>query len=236
MKTIIHKAETRGFGSNDWLETRHTFNFADFYNPERTRFGVLRVLNDDIIKGGTGFHSHPHQNMEIITIPLEGELEHRDNKGNVRVIKENDVQVMSAGRGIVHAEMNHSHSVPASFLQIWIFPREKDMVPRYDQATYDPADRINRWQRIVSPDSSEKGIWIHQDARLHMTDLKQDNELDYSVKHQGAGVYLFVIKGSVSLNGEILTDRDGIGITETEHFSLHGHSDAKILAIEVPMR
>ncbi|MFZ5941510.1 MAG: pirin family protein [Bacteroidota bacterium] len=236
MKTVLHKSETRGHSVNDWLDTRHTFNFGDFYNPERARFGVLRVLNDDIIKGGTGFHSHPHQNMEIITIPLSGVLEHRDNKGNVRILKENDVQVMSAGRGIVHAEMNHNPSEPAAFLQIWIFPREKDMVPRYDQASYNPDDQVNRWQRIVSPDSSEKSIWIHQDARMYLTRLSKDFELEYTIKHQGAGVYLFMIDGSASLNGDVLTSRDGMGISETDRFTVRGESDARILAIEVPMR
>jgi len=236
MKTIVHKSDARGHGINDWLDTWHSFNFSDFYHPERTRFGVLRVLNDDTITAGSGFKSHPHQNMEIITIPLKGGLEHRDNKGNVRKIQVNDVQVMSAGRGIVHAEMNSSTSEAASFLQIWIFPREKDLVPRYDQASYDPADQLNRWQRIVSPDSSEKGLWIHQDARLHLSSLEKGTELEYKVKQEGAGVYLFILEGSLSLNGEVLEARDGIGITDTENFIVKAVNSARVLAIEVPMR
>jgi len=236
MKLNIHRSESRGHSVNEWLDTWHTFNFADFYNPERTKFGVLRVLNDDTITGGSGFKSHPHQNMEIITIPLKGALEHRDNKGNTRIIKENDVQVMSAGRGIMHAEMNHNADESASFLQIWIFPHEKDLVPRYDQASYDPAGQEDRWQRIVSPDSSEKGIWIHQEARLHLSRLSEGKELDYSMKHAGTGVYLFVIDGEIALDGEVLGFRDGAGVSETEQFSIKAVKDSRILAIEVPMR
>ena len=233
---LIHKAATRGHADHGWLRTNHTFSFADYYNPERVHFGALRVLNDDYIAGGMGFGTHPHDNMEIITIPLEGDLEHKDSMGNGTVIKHGDVQVMSAGTGITHSEYNHNKTKPVQLLQIWVFPNKRNMTPRYDQITLDVNQRRNKLQQILSPNSDDEGVWIHQDAWFHIGRFDQNFETTYTWKKQGNGVYVFVIKGDITVNGTALNERDGSGIWNTDSMSIQANSaDAELLIIEVPM-
>lgn len=233
---LIHKAATRGHADHGWLRTNHTFSFADYYNPERVHFGVLRVLNDDYIAGGMGFGTHPHDNMEIITIPLEGDLEHKDSMGNGTVIKHGDVQVMSAGTGITHSEYNHNKTKPVQLLQIWVFPNKRNVTPRYDQITLDVNERRNKLQQILSPNSDDEGVWIHQDAWFHIGRFDQNFETTYTWKKQGNGVYVFVIKGNITVNGTALNERDGSGIWNTDSMSIQANSaDAELLIIEVPM-
>ena len=233
---LIHKAATRGHADHGWLRTNHTFSFADYYNPERVHFGALRVLNDDYIAGGMGFGTHPHDNMEIITIPLEGDLEHKDSMGNGTVIKHSDVQVMSAGTGITHSEYNHNKTKPVQLLQIWVFPNKRNVTPRYDQITLDVNERRNKLQQILSPNSDDEGVWIHQDAWFHIGRFDQNLETTYTWKKQGNGVYVFVIKGDITVNGTALNERDGSGIWNTDSMSIQANSaDAELLIIEVPM-
>ena len=233
---LIHKAATRGHADHGWLRTNHTFSFADYYNPERIHFGALRVLNDDYIAGGMGFGTHPHDNMEIITIPLEGDLEHKDSMGNGTVIKHGDVQVMSAGTGITHSEYNHNKTKPVQLLQIWVFPNKRNVTPRYDQITLDVNQRHNKLQQILSPNSDDEGVWIHQDAWFHIGRFDQNFETTYTWKKQGNGVYVFVIKGDITVNGTALNERDGSGIWNTDSMSIQANSaDAELLIIEVPM-
>ena len=233
---LIHKAATRGHADHGWLRTNHTFSFADYYNPERIHFGALRVLNDDYIAGGMGFGTHPHDNMEIITIPLEGDLEHKDSMGNGTVIKHGDVQVMSAGTGITHSEYNHNKTKPVQLLQIWVFPNKRNVTPRYDQITLDVNQRHNKLQQILSPNSDDEGVWIHQDAWFHIGRFDQNFETIYTWKKQGNGVYVFVIKGNITVNGTALNERDGSGIWNTDAMTIQANSaDAELLIIEVPM-
>jgi len=233
---IIHKSNSRGYADHGWLVTHHTFSFANYYNPERVHFGMLRVLNDDWIEGGMGFGTHPHDNMEIITIPLSGAIAHRDSMGNHSVIQEGEIQVMSAGSGITHSEFNANKNRPATLLQIWVFPNQKDVTPRYGQIRLDPQDRKNKFQQIVSPNPEDEGVWIYQNAWFHLADLEKEFTIDYHLKKQGNGIYLFVIKGKVTVNGEHLGERDGMGITEMNKISISAESKAEVLVMEVPMR
>ncbi len=233
---LIHKAATRGHADHGWLRTNHTFSFADYYNPERVHFGALRVLNDDYIAGGMGFGTHPHDNMEIITIPLEGDLEHKDSMGNGTVIKHGDVQVMSAGTSITHSEYNHNKTKPVQLLQIWVFPNKRNVTPRYDQITLDVNERRNKLQQILSPNSDDEGVWIHQDAWFHIGRFDQNFETTYTWKKQGNGVYVFVIKGDITVNGTALNERDGSGIWNTDTMTIQANSaNAELLIMEVPM-
>lgn len=236
-KSVLHKANTRGHVNHGWLDTYHTFSFANYYNPERVHFGKLRVLNDDLIEAGQGFGMHPHNDMEIITIPLEGDLEHKDSMGNVVVIKHGDVQVMSAGTGIYHSEYNHNDDRPVKLLQIWVFPNRKGVTPRYDQITLDVNDRRNKFQQIVSPNPDDEGVWIHQDAWFHLAQFDKDFSLDYNIKKQGNGVYAFVINGEFEVNGQKSGARDGYGLWDLEKITVKALTqDAEILLIDVPMR
>ncbi|HXH18118.1 MAG TPA: pirin family protein [Chitinophagales bacterium] len=235
MKSILHKAATRGHASYGWLDTYYSFSFANYYNPERIHFGVLRVLNDDTIAGGGGFGMHPHDNMEIITIPLEGALEHKDSMGNKGVIHKNDVQVMSAGTGILHSEYNKNSDMPVSLFQIWVFPKMRNVKPRYEQRTFNPVERINKWQTIVTPEG-ESPIWIHQDAYFSLGRIDQGRTLDYAIKKASNGVYAFVVSGSVNIDRQTLQRRDGLGIWDTSGFSAKAETDAEVLLLEVPMR
>jgi len=236
-KTIIHKSETRGRANHGWLDTRHTFSFADYHDPERMRFGVLRVLNDDIVSPGMGFGKHPHDNMEIISIPLEGDLEHKDSMGNVTVINHGDIQVMSAGTGIYHSEYNKNKDKPVKFLQIWIFPDKKDVTPRYDQITLNTEDRLNRLQQVVSSNPDDEGVWIYQNAWFHLGEFDKGFASEYEIKRKGNGVYAFVIKGSFSIEGKTLNERDGMGIWDTDKINLVAESqDAEVLLMDVPMK
>lgn len=233
--TVIHKAETRGHANHGWLNAHHTFSFAGYYDPNRVQFGVLRVLNDDIIAPGMGFGTHPHDNMEIITIPLEGDLAHKDSMGNTEVIKFGDVQVMSAGTGIQHSEFNPNHDQRTNLLQIWVFPKHRNVAPRYEQITLNVADRHNQFQQVLSPNADDAGVWIHQDAWFHMSNMDAGTTLEYTRKLAGNGLYVFVIKGSVKVNGEQLEKRDGMGLTDFEKATFEATSDAEVLLMEVPM-
>jgi redox-sensitive bicupin YhaK (pirin superfamily) len=236
MKTVIHKANTRGFADLGWLKSYHTFSFANYYNPERVHFGALRVLNDDFVAPGQGFGTHPHDNMEIVSIPLEGDLEHSDSMGNVAVIRNGDIQVMSAGSGITHSEYNKNSDKPVKFLQIWIFPNQKNVAPRYNQITLNIAERQNKLQQIVSPNANDEGVWIHQDAWVHLGKFEKDFSTNYSLKKKGNGVYVFVISGNVTVSGVELSDRDGLGVWEVDDFVLKANSsNTEVLLMEVPM-
>ena len=232
---VLHKSESRGTADHGWLKAKHTFSFANYYNPERMHFGVLRVLNDDFIAGGMGFSRHPHDNMEIITIPLEGEIEHKDSMGNQAVIAHGQVQVMSAGTGIQHSEYNFLKDKPLKLLQIWIFPNKKNVVPRYDQITLNLADRKNKLQQILSPNSDDEGVWIHQNAWFHLADFDKGTATEYKFKAKGNGLYVFNLKGDLKINDQIINSRDGLGIWDTDKISIQAESDTEFLLMEVPM-
>ena len=236
MKTILHTAASRGTANHGWLQSYHTFSFAGYHHPERHHFGVLRVLNDDTVAGGMGFGTHPHRDMEIISIPLEGDLKHQDNTGTAALIKHGDVQVMSAGRGIEHSEYNANADKTVKFLQIWVIPKVTGVPPRYQQISLKAEDRKNKLQQILSPNSEDQGVWIHQDAWFHLGSLDKGTALKYQLKDpQNNGVYAFVIKGSLEVAGSHLTQRDGLGITDTHEFDLKASEDSEILLMEVPM-
>jgi redox-sensitive bicupin YhaK (pirin superfamily) len=235
MKTILHKAETRGHANHGWLNSFHTFSFAGYNNPERVHFGMLRVLNDDVVQGGRGFGKHPHDNMEIISIPLKGALEHNDDTGRNEIIKTNDVQIMSAGSGIAHSEYNASKTDPVNFLQIWLFPKVKNVTPRYEQKTFDPNDRINSLQVVVSPEQNDDAVHINQDAWFSLGKLDKGVRQDYAVKKSTNGVYAFVLNGNVTINNQKLNTRDGFGVWETDRLSIIADDDAEILLMDVPM-
>ncbi len=234
MKTIVHKSDSRGSANHGWLNSRHTFSFAGYYNPERVNFGALRVLNDDQVAGGQGFGTHPHDNMEIVSIPIQGDLEHKDSTGRNEIIKQGDVQIMSAGTGIRHSEFNHNKDEEVHFLQIWVFPKERGIEPKYGQKTFLPEDRMNKWQTVVSP-NEEGALWINQDATFSLANLDAGASLEYQVKHPGNGVYFFVLNGELEAAGEKLDSRDAVGITDTVSFKVKASSYAEVLAIEVPM-
>lgn len=234
--TIIHRADTRGDANHGWLHSRHTFSFTNYYNPDRMHFGVLRVLNDDMVIAGKGFGTHPHDNMEIISIPLEGDLEHRDSMGNVSVIRHGDIQVMSAGTGITHSEYNKNPDREVRFLQIWVFPNKRGVTPRYDQITLNTEDRHNQLQQILSPDPNDAGVWIHQDAWFHLGRFDKGREAKYTVKKKGNGVYAFILSGDITIDGQALHARDGFGIWDTDQIALKADSDgAEVLLMDVPM-
>ena len=234
MKTVLHRADTRGHANHGWLDTYHSFSFSSYYNPERMNFGVLRVLNDDRVAGGGGFGRHPHDNMEIISIPLKGDLAHQDSIGNSGVIKNGDVQIMSAGTGIYHSEKNNSNTDEVNFLQIWVMPKKKNIEPRYDQISFDPAARVNRWQRVVSPEG-EGAVWINQDAYFSLGRLEAGKSLGYEVAREGNGVYAFVLSGNVRIAGQDLGPRDGMGLWDLKDTEVLASSDAEVLLLDVPM-
>jgi quercetin 2,3-dioxygenase len=235
MNTILYPANERGTVHYDWLQAKHSFSFGQWHNPEKIHFGALRVLNDDIIMGGTGFPNHPHDNMEIITIPLQGALQHKDSTGGEGIINKNDVQIMSAGSGVEHSEFNASQTDEVNLLQLWIFAKEKNIMPRYDQKTFDPKLRNNEWQIIVSKEKSEDTLWINQDATLALSNLTANSKISYNCKEINSGVYLFIINGSIMVEDSTLNKRDAIGIYATNSFDIKAIEDAEILLIEVPM-
>lgn len=233
--TVLHKADTRGHANHGWLNARHTFSFANYYNPERMHFGVLRVLNDDTIAGGMGFGTHPHDNMEIITIPLEGGVHHKDSMGNSGVISNTEIQVMSAGTGVQHSEFNSNKDTELKLLQIWLFPNKGNVTPRYDQIKRDTTTR-NEFVQILSPSADDAGVWIHQDAWFNTAKMDEGKELTYNVhKPKTNGVYAFVIDGDVTINGQSLNRRDGFGIWDVSELKIKADSNAEILLMEVPM-
>lgn len=233
--TVLHKADTRGNANHGWLQSFHTFSFANYYNPERMHFGVLRVLNDDTVAAGMGFGTHPHDNMEIISIPLEGDLEHKDSMGNTTVIRNGDIQVMSAGTGVSHSEYNKNKDQPVKFLQIWVFPNKRNVAPRYDQITLKKEDRLNRFQQILSPNADDDGVWIHQDAWFHLGEFEAGKSETYKIKRKGNGVYIFVLSGSVKVNDQELKTRDGFGVWDTDSFILSADEKSEVLVMDVPM-
>lgn len=236
MKTILHKSETRGHANHGWLDTYHTFSFAGYYDADRVHFGALRVLNDDTVAAGRGFGTHPHDNMEIVSIPLSGALRHNDSMGNEAVIRSGEVQVMSAGTGIYHSEYNHLNSEPAAFLQIWVFPNVKNVEPRYDQIAIGDIATHNSFYQIVSPNPGEQGVWIHQQAWFHLGTFDKGTKTEYSFKKSGNGLYVFVLEGEAEVGGQMLNRRDGMGIMETERVHFKASSDARILLMEVPLQ
>ncbi|MCC4214283.1 pirin family protein [Leeuwenhoekiella parthenopeia] len=236
MKTIFHQADTRGDANHGWLHSKHSFSFANYYNPERMNFGVLRVLNDDKVSGGMGFGTHPHQNMEIISIPLSGDLEHKDSMGNTTVIKEGDIQVMSAGTGVQHSEYNKNKDEEVRFLQIWVIPNQQNVEPRYDQITLNKADRKNKLQQVLSPNKEDDGVWIYQDAWFNMVDLDAGKAVTYDFNKKDNGLYIFVLEGSVTAAEQKLGRRDGLGVYDTASVELTAAENASVLLMEVPMR
>ena len=232
--TVYHPAATRGHARHGWLDSYHTFSFGGYHDPARTHFGLLRVLNDDTVAGGQGFGAHPHANMEIVSIPLEGDLRHRDSTGRHEIIRQGDVQIMSAGSGIQHSEVNANADRPVKFLQIWVFPKEHGIAPRYEQKSFPPAGREGRFQTVVSPTDPE-AVWINQDAVFSLGRLAAGQAADYRVQFPGNGVYCFVLSGEVTINGQPLAPRDGLGVRETETLSIRADSAAEVLLIDVPM-
>jgi redox-sensitive bicupin YhaK (pirin superfamily) len=236
MRTVLHKADTRGGADHGWLKAKHSFSFASYYNPARMGFGHLRVINDDQIAPSQGFGTHPHQDMEIITVPLSGSLKHKDSEGNEAVIKHGEVQLMSAGTGVFHSEYNASEKENVNLLQIWVLPEKLKIAPRYDQRKFDVKDRQNKWQTIVSPmDKKDDGVKINQQAWFSMLDLDNGKEIDYQIKNPKNGVYFFLIEGELAIADEKLKDRDALGVIDASTVSMKAIKGAKVLAMEVPL-
>ena len=236
MKTVYHKADSRGFADHGWLKSYHTFSFANYYNPERMNFGVLRVLNDDQVASGMGFGTHPHRDMEIISIPLEGDLEHKDSMGTTAVIRNGEIQVMSAGTGVQHSEYNKNKHGLVKFLQIWVIPNKMNVTPRYDQISIKENEKISDFQQILSPNPDDEGVWIHQNAWFNLAKFEKGNAKEYRIHDAKNGVYVFVLKGSAKIGDQTLGTRDGFGIWETESFTLEALEDSEVLLMEVPMQ
>ena len=235
MKKVFHPASSRGAADHGWLQAKHSFSFANYYNSERVQFGALRVLNDDIIAPGMGFGTHPHDNMEIITIPLDGALEHKDSLDNIGVIETDEIQVMSAGSGVYHSEYNKNKDQSVSLLQIWVFPNKKNVTPRYDQKNIKDLKKVNSFYPIVTPNQNGPGMWIHQDAWFHLGEFDKETRINYNINKKGNGVYAFLIEGSVQIDGESLEKRDALGIWDTEKFELLANQNSRVLLIEVPL-
>jgi redox-sensitive bicupin YhaK (pirin superfamily) len=235
MKTIYHASDTRGNANHGWLNANHSFSFANYYDPERMSFGALRVLNDDTIAPGKGFGTHPHDNMEIITIPLAGDLEHKDSMGNVGAINEGEIQVMSAGTGVYHSEYNKNPDKPINLLQLWVMPKERNVAPRYDQKSVRELKKNNAFYQVLSPNIDDDGMWIHQDAWFHLGDFEKATEKIYRIKKEGNGVYVFIIEGTIKIGDQQLNKRDALGVWETEFISFEVQPQSKILLVEVPM-
>lgn len=233
--SVLHRSSTRGHANHGWLDSHHSFSFANYYNPERMYFGVLRVLNDDKVAPGKGFGTHPHDNMEIVSIPLKGDLEHKDSMGNSAVIKEGEIQVMSAGTGIYHSEYNKNHDTDVEFLQIWMFPNQKDVEPRYDQMPISSVKKENEFYQVLSPNKNDEGVWVHQNAWFHLADAKEGKTLSYSLKDSSNGIYLFVLEGQLEADGVVLEKRDGYGLWNTSNIQIKVNRDSKVLLMEVPM-
>ncbi|QSS97203.1 pirin family protein [Psychroflexus sp. ALD_RP9] len=235
MKSTYHNAHNRGKTNLGWLDSKHSFSFGQFFNPQLTNFGLLRVLNDDVVAPNMGFGKHPHQDIEIISIPLDGSLRHRDNMGNETIIKEGEIQVMTAGTGIEHSEFNNSKTETVNFLQLWIFPNQKNLKPRYDQQKI--SNRIkNDWQQILSPYPDDSGVWIHQKAWINLGEFTEATSINYNCHVEANGVYFFIIEGEAEIATQQLGKRDAIGIWAFENLQVKTQSHTKILAIEVPMQ
>lgn len=235
MNKVIYRGNDRGFANHGWLQSYHTFSFANYYNPDKIHFGALRVFNDDSVKGGMGFGTHPHDNMEIVSIPISGALQHRDSSGRNAIINTNDVQIMSAGSGIAHSEMNASKTETVDFLQIWVIPEQRNITPRYEQKTFDPAARRNKLQVVVSPEKDSEGLWINQQAWFSLGDFDAGQTLDVTTKFKGAGSYIFLFEGEATVDGETLQTRDAIGISAFESAEIRFTKPSSVLIIDVPM-
>lgn len=235
MQTVFHPAASRGLANHGWLKSNHSFSFANYYNPERMSFGTLRVLNDDYVAPGRGFGKHPHDNMEIISIPLSGDLRHEDSLGNTTVIREGDVQAMSAGTGVAHSEMNASSTEPVEFLQIWVFPKSRNISPNYSQITLEPEALEDKLDQILSPNTDDRGVTVNQDAWFHLGQLSAGTKLEYELKKPGNGVYAFLLEGAATVAGQALAKRDGFGVWDTGEIEITATQDAKLLLMEVPM-
>ena len=235
MKSILFKAADRGTADYGWLKPNYYFSFAQYHDNAKVHFGLLRVLNDDFIAGGGMFPTHPHDNMEIVTIPFTGAIKHKDSTGGAGVIQAGDIQIMSAGSGVQHSEANASSTNPVTLFQVWVFPKERNIKPRYDQRTFDVSERNNKWQTVVSPIEADNALWINQDARFALTNLAAGKEITYTNGFKNNAVFLVVINGTVTVNGQQLNKRDALGISETESFSVTASEDAELLAIEIPM-
>ena len=236
MKKTFHASRTRGEANHGWLHAKHSFSFAQFFNPERIQFGALRVLNDDIIAPKMGFAAHPHNNMEIITIPLEGALEHKDSMDNIGVVAADEIQVMSAGTGVTHSEYNKNKDQPLNLLQLWVLPNQQNVAPRYDQKNIKSLKKTNALYPVITPNPKSDGMWIHQDAWFHLGDFDQKTTVPYSLHKKENGVYAFMIEGGAFIEGESLEKRDALGLWETEGFSITVEENSRILLIEVPMK
>lgn len=234
MKTVFHPADQRGHANHGWLDAHHSFSFASWYDPSKIHFGALRVLNDDIIAGSMGFGTHPHDNMEIITIPLVGALKHRDSMGNEATITAGEIQVMSAGTGIQHSEFNATNET-LNLFQIWVFPNKKNVTPRYDQQLLDTAKMKNNFAQILSPDPADDGVWIHQDAWFHLGEFDKGLSANYTVKSANNGVYVFVVEGQITINGQELNKRDALGVWNTADVAISFTENSKVLLLDVPM-
>jgi redox-sensitive bicupin YhaK (pirin superfamily) len=232
---VLHKANSRGHADHGWLNAYHSFSFASWYNPERIQFGMLRVLNDDTVAAGMGFGTHPHDNMEIITIPLEGDLAHKDSMGNASTIKTGDIQVMSAGTGIQHSEFNPNHNQHTKLFQIWLFPKYRNVEPRYQQITLNVAQQKNNFAQILSPNPDDEGVWIYQDAWFYLSDFDKGMSKKLALKKEGNGFYIMTIEGEIEVNDQRLEKRDAIGIWETNEIEIKATLDSKFLIMEIPM-
>ncbi len=236
MKTIFHKASERGFANHGWLKAAHSFSFANYFDNQKIHFGKLRVLNDDIIAPSSGFGLHPHQDMEIITIPLSGSLKHTDNMGNQEIIAAGEVQVMSAGSGIWHSEFNASSEEELTLFQIWVFTNKKGHNPRYDQKFFEVAERTGKWQMLVSPDGINDSLWIHQDAYISMIETGHAKKIQYLLNRSGNGVYFMLIDGNAEIDGQNLNKRDALGTWNfNDAVEIGFAKPSKLVAIEVPM-
>lgn len=235
MKKTLHRASTRGRASFGWLESYHSFSFGHYHDPGRMQFGALRVLNDDRVAPGRGFDTHSHRNMEIISIPLEGDLLHRDSMGNTSVIRAGDVQVMSAGKGVAHSEYNKNPDREVAFLQIWVLPDRAEVEPRYDQISLETTALKNRWHTVLGPRGQHPGLWIHQDAWFFMGDFEAGHQTTFTLKNPGHGLYVFVLEGAVEAGGEALHRRDGMGVEGAESVSFRMLEAGRILLMEVPL-
>jgi len=233
MKKVVHRADERGTAEHEWLHSKHSFSFADYYNPERMDFGKLRVLNDDIVEPGQGFGTHHHENMEIVSIVLDGALEHKDSTGNHGVIKKGEIQRISAGSGIMHSEYNHSKKEKVNFLQIWIYAKEQNIKPSYEQKNFNW--KKNELKLVVSGNKKDGALYIHQDAFFSLGNLDKNKTIEYNLKEKNNGVYIFVIKGNITVGDEKLKDRDAIGISKMDKLKIAANKNAEILLIEVPM-
>lgn len=235
MKTVYHAADSRGDANHGWLKSRHTFSFANYHDPERMGFGALRVINDDFVIGGHGFGRHSHRNMEIISIPLVGKLAHGDSIGNEGVIETGEIQVMSAGTGITHSEMNGDNEAAMKFLQIWVMPNKTNVTPRYQQVDMNALMQPNEFSQVLSPNADDAGVWIHQEAWFSMGDFDEGISQTYHLNDSNNGVYVFVISGEVMINDKVLSTRDGLGIWDTNHFTMRVESSVRVLVMEVPL-